>query len=95
MLEDDLFGHLRRPRISRPLSRDLQPRLAAMAAHGLYVGTSSWKYPGWCGNSYDEQRYLTKGSFSETGKFNPECLSAECGAAPAWWVERRRWKQVP
>ena len=46
-----------------------------MAAHGLYVGTSSWKYPGWRGSIYDEQRYLTHGKFSETGKFNPECLS--------------------
>ena len=36
-----------------------------MAAQGLYVGTSSWKYPGWCGNIYDEQRYLTRVNFPQ------------------------------
>src|SRR6266550_1901740 len=25
----------------------------------------------------------------------PSSATAECGAAPAWWAERRRWKQVP
>jgi uncharacterized protein YecE (DUF72 family) len=48
-------------------------RLRDLAAEGIYVGTSSWKYPGWCGLVYDEQRYLTRGKFSEA-KFNRECL---------------------
>lgn len=75
MPEDDLFG-APSPVSSDPpaFARELQPQLATMASHGLFVGTSSWKYPGWCGSIYNEQRYLTKGRFSETGKFNPECL---------------------
>ena len=32
------------------------------------------KYPGWCGQLYDEQRYLTRGKFS-TAKFERECLA--------------------
>jgi uncharacterized protein YecE (DUF72 family) len=38
------------------------------------VGTSSWKYPGWLGQLYEEQRYLTRGRFSEP-RFERECLA--------------------
>ena len=48
--------------------------LADLADQGIYVGTSSWKYPGWCGLVYDEQRYLTRSRFSEA-KFNKTCLA--------------------
>src|SRR5688500_6679266 len=48
-------------------------RLARLAADGVYVGTSSWKYPGWFGLLYDEQRYLTRSKFSEA-KFIRSCL---------------------
>jgi hypothetical protein len=40
-------------------------QIAQLAAHRLFLGTSSWKYPGWCGGIYDEPRYLTRGKFSE------------------------------
>ncbi len=30
---------------------------ASLAAQGVYIGTSSWKYPGWCGTLYDPARY--------------------------------------
>src|SRR5476649_1437221 len=49
-------------------------KVATATAHEFYVGTSSWKYPGWCGMIYDEQRYLTRGKFSEA-KFNKTCLA--------------------
>src|SRR5215207_11034458 len=55
-------------------SRDtLKLGLSELAGQGIYVGTSSWKYPGWCGLIYEEQRYLTRNRFSEA-KFNRECL---------------------
>src|SRR5687767_4229934 len=55
-------------------SRDvLKARLTQLAGCGIYIGTSSWKYPGWCGLVYDEQRYLTLGKFSDA-KFNRLCL---------------------
>jgi len=49
-------------------------RLTSLADQGIYVGTSSWKYPGWCGLVYDEQRYITRSKFSEA-KFERSCLS--------------------
>lgn len=49
-------------------------RLAELAAQCVFIGTSSWKYPGWCGMIYDEQRYLTRHKFSEA-KFNRSCLA--------------------
>lgn len=48
-------------------------QLAQLANQGIYIGTSSWKYPGWCGLIYDEQQYLTRHKFSEA-KFNRTCL---------------------
>lgn len=60
------FGSFDLPRYRR--------HLAGLAQLGLYVGTSSWKYPGWRGLIYDERRYLTRGKFSEA-KFNRDCLA--------------------
>ncbi len=51
------------------MSLDLQSyrqRIAQLAAQSIFIGTSSWKYPGWCGQVYDEQRYLTRNKFSES-----------------------------
>lgn len=48
--------------------------LAALAAKGVFVGTSSWKYPGWRGMLYDEARYITRGKVAES-RFERECLA--------------------
>lgn len=48
--------------------------MAALAARNIYIGTSSWKYPGWCGDIYQIERYLTRGKFSEK-RFNETCLT--------------------
>jgi uncharacterized protein YecE (DUF72 family) len=47
---------------------------AQLASRGVYIGTSSWKYPGWRGMLYDEARYVWKGRFAET-RFERQCLS--------------------
>lgn len=47
--------------------------VAELAARGIYVGTSSWKYPGWIGQLYDEQRYLWRGKVSKS-RFERGCL---------------------
>ncbi len=58
-----------------PFNRDdLKPRLAALAAQGVFVGTSSWKYPGWCGMLYDRGRYEWRGKFAAS-RFNRGCLA--------------------
>ncbi len=51
-----------------------QQKLQSLADQRVLVGTSSWKYPGWRGQLYDDQRYLTRGKFSEA-KFDRECLA--------------------
>ncbi|MCC7175230.1 MAG: DUF72 domain-containing protein [Bryobacterales bacterium] len=48
--------------------------LKRLAAGGVYLGTSSWKYPGWIGQVYSPERYLTRGRFSQR-RFETSCLA--------------------
>lgn len=52
----------------------LRPVLAGLAARGVYVGTSSWKYAGWRGQLYTDDPYTYRGRFSET-RFERQCLT--------------------
>jgi uncharacterized protein YecE (DUF72 family) len=52
----------------------LRDRLADLAKKGVYVGTSSWKYPGWCGIVYDRDRYQWRGRFAKS-RFAKSCLA--------------------
>jgi uncharacterized protein YecE (DUF72 family) len=52
----------------------VRPVLAKLAARGVFVGTSSWKYPGWRGQLYSDDRYVYRGRFSET-RFERQCLA--------------------
>lgn len=54
--------------------KPLAGRLQALAARGVYFGTSSWKYEGWLGSVYTPERYNTRGRFSRK-KFESECLA--------------------
>ncbi|MEO6847760.1 MAG: DUF72 domain-containing protein [Chthoniobacterales bacterium] len=47
--------------------------ISSEAAKSVFIGTSSWKYPGWIGTLYDEQRYLRRSRFSKAA-FERECL---------------------
>jgi len=58
------------PRFDR---QALAARLAKLAAHGIYIGASSWKYEGWLGQVYSPERYLARGRFSKQ-RFEAECL---------------------
>jgi len=58
-------------------------QLQSLAGQQVLIGTSSWKYPGWCGQLYDEQRYLTRAKFSEA-KFERECLTEYAQTCSAW-----------
>jgi uncharacterized protein YecE (DUF72 family) len=65
-----------------PLFEEPAPELAArlagplsgLAAEGIYVGASSWKYEGWIGQVYTRERYFVRGRFSQK-KFQAECLN--------------------
>jgi uncharacterized protein YecE (DUF72 family) len=52
----------------------LQKKVAALAHEGVFIGTSSWKYPGWRGMLYDESRYVTRGRFAKS-RFERDCLA--------------------
>jgi uncharacterized protein YecE (DUF72 family) len=49
-------------------------RLASLAADGIFIGTSSWKYAEWCGQVYSQDRYITNKKFSQA-KFERTCLA--------------------
>ena len=48
-------------------------RIAKLAEQGIYIGTSSWKYPGWLGQIYTASRYEYRGKFANT-RFERDCL---------------------
>ncbi len=57
-----------------PQAARLAPKLAALADQGVYFGTSSWKYEGWLGSIYNEERYITRKKHSKA-KFEENCLT--------------------
>lgn len=73
----DLFSDEMPPQAAR-----LQPSLKRLADHGVYFGTSSWKYDGWLGSIYSDDRYLTRGKFSKA-KFEESCLGEYARIFPA------------
>jgi uncharacterized protein YecE (DUF72 family) len=54
--------------------QELAARVASLATQGVYIGTSSWKYPGWLGTIYDTSRYEYRGKFAES-RFKRDCLA--------------------
>lgn len=56
------------------MASDLAPKLRSLAERGVYIGTSSWKYPGWMNDVYTPARYETRGKFSKA-KFEASCLN--------------------
>jgi len=51
----------------------LAERLRRLAAEGIYIGGSSWKYEGWIGQVYTRANYLSRGRFSRQ-LFAATCL---------------------
>lgn len=66
--------------------RTLRAGVKELAEEGIYLGTSSWKYPGWMGQLYDRDRYETRGKFSEA-RFNKECLEEYASVFPTVSVD--------
>jgi uncharacterized protein YecE (DUF72 family) len=58
-----------------PFEREqMKIRAADLAASGIFIGTSSWKYPGWRGLLYDEARYTWRTKFAMS-RFEKNCLA--------------------
>ena len=60
--------------------------LADLAKQGVYLGTSSWKYEGWLGQLYSEDRYLYRGKLSTT-RFERNCLAEYAEVFPSVCVD--------
>lgn len=57
-----------------PFDREqIKKKAAALAAKGVYVGTSSWKYEGWLDQLYSPARYEYRGKVAAT-RFERDCL---------------------
>jgi hypothetical protein len=52
----------------------IRKRAAELAAKGVYLDTSSWKYEGWYGQLYTPARYEYRGKVAKT-RFERDCLS--------------------
>src|ERR1700675_4100687 len=52
----------------------MKKNAAALAAKGVFIGTSSWKYEGWLGQLYTPARYEYRGKVAKT-RFERNCLS--------------------
>lgn len=58
-----------------PFDREGMKRAAGqLAAEGVFIGTSSWKYPGWRGQLYRDDRYVFRGKFAQA-RFDRLCLA--------------------
>jgi uncharacterized protein YecE (DUF72 family) len=52
----------------------IRRKARALAAKGVYIGTSSWKYEGWIEQLYTPSRYQYRGKVAKT-RFERDCLS--------------------
>jgi len=59
----------------------LRARLAGLAAKGIFIGGSSWKYEGWLGQIYSPSRYRARGRYSKK-LFEETCLAEYAGVFP-------------
>jgi uncharacterized protein YecE (DUF72 family) len=57
-----------------PFNREqVKQSVARLAAKGVFIGTSSWKYPGWLDLLYTPTRYEYRGKVAKT-RFDRDCL---------------------
>ena len=58
-----------------PFNRErMKVQAAELAAKGVFIGTSSWKYDGWFGQLYTPARYEYRGKVAKT-RFERDCLT--------------------
>lgn len=73
------------------LREQFAARLRQLAAQGVFIGTSSWKYPGWFDTIYDRSRYVWRGRFSEA-RFERNCLAEYAEVFPTVSVDATYYK---
>ncbi len=67
-------------------ARQMIEPLAALASQGIYLGTSSWKYPGWMGQLYTAERYEYRGKIAKS-RFEKNCLDEYAEVFPSVCVD--------
>ena len=60
----------------------LRERLRTLAARGVFIGGSSWKYEGWIDQIYSRYLYQTRGKFSKK-LFEETCLAEYASVFPS------------
>lgn len=66
-------------------------RLTALAQTGVFLGTSSWKYPGWFGQLYERDRYVWRGRYA-VSRFERNCLAEYAEVFPTVCVDAAYYK---
>jgi uncharacterized protein YecE (DUF72 family) len=75
-----------------PVDRDqLAAKLKRLTEQNIFLGTSSWKYPGWFGTIYERDRYVWRGRFSKA-RFERDCLAEHSQVFPAVSVDATFYK---
>jgi len=75
-----------------PVDRDqLAAKLKRLVEQNVFIGTSSWKYPGWFGSIYERDRYVWRGRFSKA-RFERDCLAELARVFPAVSVDATFYK---
>jgi uncharacterized protein YecE (DUF72 family) len=69
----------------------LATKLKSLASQAVYLGTSSWKYDGWCDLIYDRSRYVYRGRYAES-RFNRNCLCEYAEVFPTVCVDGAYYK---
>ena len=64
----------------------LAAQLRHLATRGVFLGTSSWKYPGWFDSVYERDRYVWRGRFSQA-RFERNCLAEYAETFPTVSVD--------
>ena len=66
--------------------RSIRPSLERLANCGVFLGTSSWKYPGWLGQLYTAGSYEYRGRMSKS-RFERHCLEEYARVFPSVCVD--------
>jgi len=69
----------------------LATKLRQLAARGVFLGTSSWKYEGWFETIYDRDRYVWRGRYSKA-RFERDCLAEYARTFPTVSVDATYYK---
>lgn len=73
------------------LRERLRTSLGPLARRGVFLGTSSWKYPGWLGQIYTPERYLHRGRHA-VARFERDCLREYAEVFPSVCVDAAYYK---